>query len=61
MNTTEIGRLGEKLAARYLRKNGYRILETNKHQSHNELDIIAANKEWILFIEVKTRSVQADL
>ena len=61
MNTTEIGRLGEKLAAHYLRKNGYKILETNKHQSHNELDIIASNKEWILFVEVKTRSVQADL
>jgi len=61
MNTTEIGRYGEKLAARFLRKNGFKILETNKHQSHNELDIIAANKEWLLFVEVKTRSVSSDL
>ena len=61
MSTTDIGRFGEKVAARFLKKNGYKILETNKHQSHNELDIIASNKELLLFVEVKTRSVAPDL
>ena len=57
MRTTDIGRLGEELAAKFLKKNGYTILEQNKHQSHNEIDIIASNKEYIVFVEVKTRSV----
>ena len=61
MNTTEIGRLGEKIAARYLKKNKFKILETNRHESHNEIDIIASDKEYILFVEVKTRSVSEDL
>ena len=61
MNTTDIGRFGEKVAARFLKKNGYKVLAKNQHQSHNEIDIIASNKEFILFVEVKTRSVSADL
>lgn len=61
MNTTKLGRFGEKIAARFLKKNGYKILETNKHQSHNEIDIIASNKDFLLFVEVKTRSVASDL
>lgn len=61
MSTTDIGRLGEAVAARFLKKNGYKILAKNQHQSHNEIDIIAANKELILFVEVKTRSVSDDL
>ena len=50
MKTVEIGRLGEKLAAQYLKKNKYRILETNLHVSHNEIDIIAKNKEFLVFV-----------
>lgn len=61
MTTTDIGRYGEELAARYLKKNGYRVIERNNHQSHNEIDIIASNKECIVFVEVKTRSVGEDL
>ena len=61
MTTTEIGRYGEKLAAKFLKKNRYRIIAKNSHQSHNELDIVAVNKEYIIFVEVKTRSVGEDL
>ena len=61
MITRDIGALGEKLAARYLRRNGFRILEKNLHVSHNEIDIIAINKEFIIFAEVKTRSVDAEM
>ena len=60
-NKAEVGRLGEKLACKYLRKNGYKILENNKQESHKETDIIVANKEYIVFVEVKTRSVDLDL
>lgn len=54
--TTEIGRYGEDLAAKLLRKKGYKILERNYRAGHNEIDIIAENKEYTVFVEVKTRS-----
>ena len=61
LKTRDIGILGEKLAAKYLKKHGYKIIESNIHQSHKEIDIIAKNKEYIVFAEVKTRSVDQDL
>ncbi len=61
MKTVDIGRLGERAATRYLRKNGYRIVARNSHFSHNEIDIIAKNKEFIVFVEVKARSTDQSL
>lgn len=58
MKTIEIGKLGEKASAKFLRKNRYKIINKNLHISHNEIDIIAENKEYIVFVEVKTRSVK---
>ena len=58
MRAQDIGALGESIAADFLKRNGFRILERNRHESHNELDIIAANREFLLFVEVvevKTR------
>ena len=52
----EIGMIGERLAARYLRRNGYRILSRNLHIGRNELDLVAKNKHHLAFVEVKTRS-----
>ena len=60
-NRAEIGKKGEKIAARYLRRHGYKIIEKNSRASHKEIDIIAENKDYILFVEVKTRSVGEDL
>lgn len=54
--TTEIGRYGESIAADYLKSKKYKILDKNFHASHNEIDIIAENKQYIVFVEVKTRS-----
>ena len=51
-----IGRLGEDLACDYLEKNGYRIVRRNIHLGKNELDIIAEDDDYIVFVEVKTRS-----
>ncbi len=58
--SNDIGKRGERIAARYLKKQGYKILETNWHQSHNEIDIIASNRDYLLFVEVKTRSIMAN-
>ena len=59
MNSKGIGDIGEKKAARFLKKKGYRIIDRNKHESHNEIDIIAANYQFVVFVEVKTRTVNA--
>ena len=55
-NNKEIGFLGEDIACKYLEKNGYKIIERNKHFSKFcEIDIIAKIKDTIVFVEVKTR------
>lgn len=52
-----IGAKGEFLAQEYLEKQGYEIIETNKRFSRFcEIDIIAKDKDTLVFIEVKTRS-----
>lgn len=60
MKTVDIGRIGEKESARFLKKNGYKILEKNLHVSHNEIDIIARDKQNLVFVEVKTRTASAE-
>ena len=57
MTTTEIGAVGEKIAAKFLKRNGYKILAKNSRHSHNEIDIIATARSFLVFVEVKTRSV----
>ncbi len=52
----EIGRKGERIAARFLRRAGYRLVARNKHFGKNELDLVVKNKRHIVFVEVKTRS-----
>ena len=56
MTTKDIGDVGERAAERFLKKNGYKIKGRNCHFSHNELDIVAENDKFILFVEVKTRT-----
>lgn len=51
-----LGRKGEELAAAYLRKTGFRIRHTNWTYGRKEIDIIAENDEFIVFVEVKTRN-----
>lgn len=51
-----IGKFGEDVAERYLRQKGYRIIGRNFSCRQGELDIIAENNEYLVFIEVKTRS-----
>ncbi|MFH0856523.1 MAG: YraN family protein [bacterium] len=51
-----IGNYGEKLALKYLVKNGYNILETHFFGRFGEIDIIATKDGKIHFIEVKSRT-----
>lgn len=52
----DLGRKGEDAAERYLRQKGYDIIERNWVYVKYEIDIIARNEEYIVFVEVKTRS-----
>lgn len=51
----QIGALGEKFAAEYLKKQGYKILCKNYKCKVGELDLIARDGDEIVFAEVKTR------
>ena len=54
--TKTIGNFGENEAEKFLRKNGYKILERNYTTKLGEIDIIAQKDDYICFVEVKTRS-----
>lgn len=54
--TTAIGRKGEDIAADWLAANDYTIVARNYRKRFGEVDIIARQGEWLVFIEVKTRS-----
>ena len=56
MDKRLLGEYGEVLAARYLRYHGYLILEGNFKCKFGEIDIVAEDKKYICFVEVKTRS-----
>jgi putative endonuclease len=51
-----LGRKGEETAARYLEKNGYRIICRNYSCRLGEIDIVAKEKDIIVFVEVRSRS-----
>jgi len=52
----EIGKQGEEIAAQYLIDSGYTILERNWRFSRAEIDIIAKEKDVLIFVEVKSKS-----
>lgn len=51
-----LGKEGEKVAERYLRKKGYRLLERNYRCSAGEVDLIVLDGRIVVFVEVKTRT-----
>ena len=51
----KFGEKGESLAAWFLKKNGYKIVEQNYRTQLGEIDIIAKDKKTLVFVEVKSR------
>lgn len=56
MNRQEVGKLGEKLALKFLQKKGYRIHQANFRCRAGEIDIVAQQKDCLVFVEVRTKS-----
>lgn len=56
MNNLSTGNKGEELACQYLIKQGYKILKRNFRIRGGEIDIIAEDHEYLVFVEVKTRN-----
>ena len=52
----KISRQGEELACRFLKRKGFRIIEKNFFTRWGEIDIIAKDKDILVFVEVKTRT-----
>jgi putative endonuclease len=55
MNRKSRGQEGERIAERFLAKQGYKILDRNFHTRWGELDIVARDKDVVVFVEVKAR------
>lgn len=53
-NERKIGDIGEEIAEKFLKKQGYEILDKNYSRKWGEIDIVVKNKEGISFVEVKT-------
>lgn len=56
MNTRVIGNKGEDVAVKYLTKNKYRVIERNFNCKFGEIDVVANDGNYIVFVEVKSRS-----
>lgn len=59
MKQREIGWVGEQFACDYLKSQGKEIITRNYHSRYGEIDIIASDDKYILFIEVKTRAANS--
>lgn len=51
----ELGKWGEEIAAAFVEKKGYEIIQRDWKSGHHDLDIIAKDEDTLVIIEVKTR------
>lgn len=59
VSSYSLGKAGEELAAKLLTENGYFIAAKNYRSQIGEIDIIAENRDTVLFVEVKLRKANA--
>lgn len=55
----ELGKEGEEIAEKYLAQQGYQILERNYHSQQGEIDFIARDRDFLVFVEVKSYSFRS--
>lgn len=51
-----IGKIGERIAAEYLLKKDYQVLDQNFNVKYGEIDLVALEADCVVFVEVKTRT-----
>jgi len=56
MDNKTLGKIGEDIAVKFLKRKGYRILHRNWRCVFGEIDIVAEEKKFLVFAEIKTRS-----
>jgi len=59
MDSERLGLAGEKMAERYMKKDGYRILDRRWRCKEGEIDLVAEKGGEVVFVEVKTRATDA--
>ena len=59
MQKNTYGKVGEIIATNYLKQKGYKIIANNYKNPIGEIDIIAQDKNYLVFVEVKTRISRA--
>ena len=59
MQKNTYGKIGEIIATNYLKQKGYKIIANNYKNPIGEIDIIAQDKNYLVFVEVKTRISRA--
>ncbi len=55
ISNKKLGKWGELKASEYLQQNNYKILARNYRNRYGEIDLITRKKDFIVFVEVKTR------
>jgi len=55
MSTRNLGLLGEQIASKYLENLGYKVIERNFNCKIGEIDIVALDRDILVFVEVKAR------
>jgi putative endonuclease len=55
ISTKQVGNAGENLVAELLKANGWQVIVIQWHCRWGELDIVARDRTWLIFVEVKTR------
>ena len=55
MSRAELGKQGEKIAAEYLKRQGYTLIGANWRSTQGEFDLIARDGDVLVFVEVRTR------
>jgi putative endonuclease len=53
--TQEFGELGERIAERWLRRNGWRLVQRRFRNGHRDIDLIVERDDTVVFVEVKAR------
>ncbi len=56
MKSSQIGKLAEEMAAKFLENNGYNVIERNFRTRFGEIDIVATEGDTLVFVEVRFRS-----